>query len=67
MARNSVADMVMEASDVGGATGGIRGVIGGTVEVASSIGGAGVSGIDSIGSSSYCAYSTCGGLPTGAE
>ena len=33
MARNSVAYMVMEAFNVGGATGGTGGVVGGTVEV----------------------------------
>ena len=60
MARNSVADMVMEASDVGGAVGGIGGIAGGSVEVASGIGGVvGAGGTDSVGSSSYC--SACGG------
>ena len=53
-------DMVMEASDVGGAAGGIGGVAGGSVEVASSIGGAtGVGGTNSVGNSSC--YLTCGG------
>ena len=35
MTRNSVAYMVMEAFNVGGATGGTGGVVGGTVEVTS--------------------------------
>ena len=34
MARNSVANMVIRASDVGGAVGGIGDVAGGSVEVA---------------------------------
>ena len=59
-ARNSMADIVMEASDVGGAAGGIGGVAGGTVEVTSVIGGAArESGTDSTGSSSCCL--ACGG------
>ena len=73
MARNSVAEMVMEASDVEGAAGGTGGVVG--VEVASGIGGVGVGGTDSVGSASCYAYSTCGGTggvglggaPRGAE
>ena len=61
MARNSVADMVMEASDVGGVVGGIGGIAGGSVEVALGIGGVvGAGGIDSLGSSSCC--SACGGI-----
>ena len=67
MARNSMEDMVMEASDVGGTTGGIGGVTGGTVEVASSISGVGVGGTDSVGSSFCCACSACGGAATSAE
>ena len=67
MARNSVADMVMEASDVGGATGGTGGVVRGTVEVASGIGGTRACGTNSVGSSSCYAYSACGGAATGAE
>ena len=51
MARNSVANMVIRASDVGGAVGGIGDVAGGSIEVASSIDGAvGASGTDSEGS-----------------
>ena len=74
MARNSVADMVMEASDIEGAAGGTGGVTRESVEVTLGIGGAvGPSGIDSTGSSSYC--SVCGGtrdaglagVATGAE
>ena len=62
MARNSVADMVIEAFDVRDATGGTEGVAGGSVKVASRIGGAvGVGGTDSMGSSSGCDYSACGG------
>ena len=52
MARNFVAVMVIGASDVGGAVGGIGDVAGGSVEVTSGIGGAGVSGTDSVRSSS---------------
>ena len=48
MARNSVAKIVMEASDVEGAIGGTRGVARGSVEVASGIGGAGAGGTDSV-------------------
>ena len=73
--QNSKAEMVMEDSNVVGATGGIVGVIGEAVEAASSmaIGGAKVGdaetgGIASIGSSPYfvgtgvdCACSACGG------
>nr|CAN70504.1 hypothetical protein VITISV_024960 [Vitis vinifera] len=63
------------AFDVEDATGGTGGVVGGIVEVALGIGGAGVGGIDSVGSSSCCAYSACGGTrnaglggaPRGAE
>ena len=60
-------DMVMEASDVGGATGGTECVVGGLVKVASSIGGARVGGTDSMGSSSCCACSAYGGITTGVE
>ena len=74
MAQNSMADMVMEASDVGGATGGTRGVVRGTVEVASGIGGAaGEGGTNSVGSSSCCSAcgatgdASLGGGATGAE
>ena len=67
MARNSMEDMVMEASDVGGTTGGIGGVTGGTVEVASSISGVGVGGTDSVGCSSYGAFLAYSGAATGAE
>ena len=61
MARNSIADMLIGASDVGGAAGGTGYVAGGSVEVASGIGGAGVGGIDSVRSLSYCACSAYGG------
>ena len=55
MARNSMADMVIEASDVGGAAGGTRDVVEGLVEVVLGIDGAvGASGIESTGSSSCC-------------
>ena len=68
MARNSVADMVMEASDVGRATGGTGGVAGlGAIGVASGIGGTRACGTNSVGSSSCYAYSACGGAATGAE
>ena len=73
--RNSEVEMVMEGSDVVGATGGIVGVIGEAVEAASSmaiggakVGDAGAGGIVSIRSSPCsvgtgvdCAYSVCGG------
>ena len=61
MARNSVAQMVMEASYVEDATSGTTGVVGGAIEVASGIGGAEAGGTDSMGSSSCCACSACGG------
>ena len=62
MARNSVIDMVIGASDVGDAVGGTRGVVGGSIKVGSGIdGAAGASGTDSVGSSSYYACSTCAG------
>ena len=68
MARNSMADMVMEASDIEGAAGGIGRVARGSVKVASGIGGvvgtsdaAGAGGTDSIGCSSCCGCSACGG------
>ena len=76
MARNYVANMVIEASDIRGAAGGTRGVAGGSAEVASGIDGAArTSGIDSVGSSSYCSCSACtstrdaglGGAASGAE
>ena len=66
----------MDASDVEGTVGGTRGVVRGSVEVASSIGGVvGADGIDSLGSSSYCSCSACtstrdaglGGAASGAE
>ena len=69
MARNSMADMVIEASDVGGAAGGTRGVVGGTIEVASSIDGAAGAndaatkgGTDCVGCSSCYGCSVCGGI-----
>ena len=55
MARNSVVEMVIEASNVEGASGGTTRVVGGVVEVASGIGGVGAGGIDSMGSLSCCA------------
>ena len=59
MARNSMADMVIEASDVGGAAGGTGDVARGSVEVALGIdSAAGACGTYSTGNSSYC--STCG-------
>ena len=75
MTRNSAAEMVMEASYVESATSGTSGVVGGSVEVASGIGGAVVGGTDYVGSSSYCVCSACGGIggaglgraPRGAE
>ena len=70
MARNSMADMVNEASDVEGAAGGMERVVGRAVEVASGIGGAGPDGTDSVGSSSCCGCSACGGIggaATGAK
>ena len=56
-----MAEMVIEASDVEGASGGTTRVVGGVVEVASGIGGAGAGGIDSMESSSYCACLAYGG------
>ena len=76
MAQNSVANMVIEVSDVEGAASGIGGVVGGSVEIASSIDGVvRASGIDSTGCSSCCGCSTyggtrdagLGGVATGAE
>ena len=75
MARNSVVEMVIEASNVEGASGGTTRVVGGVVEVASGIGGVGVGGTNSMGSSSCYACSACGGTkdaglggaPRGAE
>ena len=56
MAWNFVADMVIGASNVGGATGGTEGVVGGSIEVAWGIDGAvGADGIDFVGRSSCCA------------
>ena len=71
MARNSMADMVIEAFDVGGIAGGI----GGSVEVALGIGGVEAGGIELAGSSSCCACSAwagtgdagLGGAATGVE
>ena len=63
MARNSVVEMVIEASNVEGVSGGTTRVVGGVVEVASGIGGAaGAGGTDSVGNSSCCGYSACGGI-----
>ena len=63
MARNSMADMVNEASDVEGAAGGTERVVGRAVEAASGIGGAVPDGTDSVGSSSYClAYGGTGDI-----
>nr|CAN76827.1 hypothetical protein VITISV_024519 [Vitis vinifera] len=61
MAQNSVVEMVIEASDVEGASGGTTRVVGGVVEVASGIGGAGVGGTDFVGSMSRYACLACGG------
>ena len=52
MARNSMAEMVMEAFDVEGATYGTTGMVGGVIEVALGISGTGVGGTNSVGSSS---------------
>ena len=59
--------MVIETSDVGSATGGTRGVAGGSIEVASGIDGvvgigdaAGTCGTDSVGCSFCCGCSTYG-------
>ena len=55
MTRNSMADMVIEASDVGGAAGGTGDIVGGSVEVVLGIDDVvGASGIESAGSSSCC-------------
>ena len=63
MARNSMANMVIGASNVGGAAGGIGDVGGGLIEVVTSIDdAAGVGGTDFEGSSSCCAYSACAGI-----
>ena len=61
MARNSVAEMVMEASNVEDASGGTTGVVGGAEQVASSVGAVRAGGTDSMGSSSCCACLACGG------
>ena len=62
MTRNSMTDMVIEASDVGGAAGGTRGVVGGSIEVASGIDGvAGAGDTHYVGCSSRCACSVCAG------
>ena len=55
MARNSMADMVIKASDVGGIAGG------GSVEVALGIGGVEAGGTELAGSSSCCACSAWAG------
>ena len=53
MARNSEPDTVIKSSDVGGAVGGIGGVVGRSVEVAWGIDGAvGADGIEYVGRSS---------------
>ena len=67
MARNSVANMVIGASDVGGAAGGIGDVTRGSVEVALGIDGAArASGTDSVGSlSSYACLSCAGTIDAG--
>ena len=69
MARNSMADMVIGASDVGGTTGGIGDVAGRLVEVASGIDGAagvgdaaGTGGINFEESSSCYGCSVCGDI-----
>ena len=61
MARNSMADMVIKASDVGGAVGGTRDVAEGSVEVALGIGGVEAGGTELAGSSSCCACSAWAG------
>ena len=68
MTRNSMTDMVIEASDVGGAAGGTRGVVGGSIEVASGIDGAAgaddaarTGGTDYVGCLSYYGCSVYGG------
>ena len=62
MARNSVANMVIEASDVGGAAGGTGGVAGRSIEVASGIDGvAGAGDTHYVGCSSRCVCSVCAG------
>ena len=65
MAQNSEAKMVIEGSNVVGATGGTTGVVGGAVEVASSmgtiVGDVGVGGTVFVGSSSCYAWSAYGG------
>ena len=61
MAQKFVAKMVMKAFDVEDATGGTGGVVGGIVEVALGIGGAGVGGTDFVGSMSRYACLACGG------
>ena len=61
MAQNSMAEMVMEALDVEGASDEIAGVVGGAVKVASSIGAAGAGGTNFVGSSSCYACLAYGG------
>ena len=61
MTRKHMAEMVMEASDVDGATGGTTGVVGGAREVSSGIGVAGAGNTNFVGSSSCYACSTYGG------
>ena len=62
--RNSEAEMVMEGSDVVGATGGTVRVIGGAAEVASGMGTGGVevsdAGVDGIVSVRSLSYFVCG-------
>ena len=62
MPPNSEPEMVIKSFDGGGTTGGTGDVVGGSVEAAQGIDGAvGVDGIDSVGCSSYCAWSGCAG------
>ena len=83
MAQNSVADIVMKGSDVEDVTSGTGGVVevlsgttivvgvvgagGGTIDVASGIGGVGACGTESVECSSYGASSPYGGSTTGTE
>ena len=60
MAQNFVADMVMKGSNV-------EDVAGGTVDVASSISGAGACGTESVECSSCGASSPYGGSTTGTK
>ena len=65
IARNSEAEMVIEGSNVVGATDETTGVVGGAVEVAlgmgTIVGDVGVGGTVSVGSSSCYAWSAYGG------